>query len=559
MNTKTNFYEILLSNSSIILQKMYEDRMIDIEFTLKNWNIINCSSKYSLLYESIHYPYPIDNRETLINYFSIKLNEKILEGENQYYVFDNIIKNFNCHPASNNNIIFIHLTQIEVFLDNYNEYCTPDISWGLISKDYNINNYIELIIKYNYLWKWDTDILINRIDWDEFTYINNYKCINKYGYFNYYSFKISLTRQFILNNIDDLDWDKISVHMKDIPVSLLREYRNNWNWDLLLQYSDIKWSSKLIIEFIDLISIDILCSSENIYWDLNLINIIKDEANWDLLSLNNSIPWDAKYISIHKENINFSKLSNNTGVKWSGELIMNYINEWNWGNLSSNAAVPWNFELINKFENHIFWDVNHIGNVVDLNDPKGDIDIKSLSFISENKNICWTYEMINKFKHKIDFKLIAKNGKITEDAIVSFAKYFDKLYDFEKISRRDSNGTHVAYSEITAWSYFTNNSNINLNYNILDFLYIRKVKNGWKGWGNPSKIVPVISISGIDSLGDLSEDDIAQNHDTWVKYLIDRNHISPVLWINYIKPFMRNVDLIKFLKDSMDPKYKTLY
>ena len=124
---------------------------------------------------------------------------------------------------------------------------------------------------------------------------------------------------------------------------------------------------------------------------------------------NSSIQWDVNLISRFERYINIESLSSNSRIIWSTSLVLKYKNKW-------------------KIEDLI-----------------------------KNSGILWTSELIHNFFDRDNFFTLAKYGRLSGEAIVSYQFAWEKCYEEEHHAHRNSDGYWTHYVSHSYWELLSKN------------------------------------------------------------------------------------------------------
>ncbi len=304
------------------------------------------------------------------------------------------------------------------------------------------------------------------------------------------------------------------------PLSntIIKKYKNYWDWNCLSRNESIPWSQELINNFRDKWNWKLLSDNSCVPWTEKIIEIFDD--NWvyyyeynDGLSnpsgiiINRSIPWSAKLIKniiakfedykyyydpralsisnwlpnvfyntslclsddlFHIQSEIFKpdnkviiwRLSASTTTKWNIELINKYKDIWCWHYLSSNPSLPWSDNLIEKYEDYWDW-----------------------STLSQNTKIIWNENLINKYIHKIDWYWLCKNSSIKWTSCM-IEKYQNEI-NWGSILSNDNvvwdKELITKYKSYIKYSYLTSCTTLPWNEKIISKI------NGFWNWHNLSE------------------------------------------------------------------------
>lgn len=257
----------------------------------------------------------------------------------------------------------------------------------------------------------------------------------------------------------------------------LKKYQSILSWHNIASNTAIKWNSKIIDEYADILFNDI-CSfefncNESLPWSIDLIKRHERRWDWELLAqqtfvmgnpeirnyfynylypyfedyeesrskrFNQIDDFGNEYIDslirdvdfIHKYNelqftsledilkaksIDWRLLSLNTVLPWSESLIKKFKDQWHWSELSRNESVPWDLELMKKFEENIDWT---------LNNPNEEPNLNTNS-ICGNPGIEWDAYILSAFSQKLDSMDISfsESAKWDIDLLIQFNHFWD--------------------------------------------------------------------------------------------------------------------------------------
>ncbi|MDD4972162.1 MAG: hypothetical protein PHT07_22270 [Paludibacter sp.] len=223
--------------------------------------------------------------------------------------------------------------------------------------------------------------------------------------------------------------------------------------------------------------------------ELSDIYLYKNEKNLYEFSFPPNFNTNEIILQIDKyvNNIDWDKLTGNRSLKWDILLIDKFKEKINWEILSGRDDLDWNENLLFKFKENLVWGkfsrfegISHkkksIDDIFDFETTDYEVNNKYFSFdylncISYNKGINWTVDLIIKFENKIDFFLLARNGKLDFKTI----KYFERKWSqneviFMKTIKTSSDTWDENSYCSTGWENLSINPNIILTSELYHFL-----------------------------------------------------------------------------------------
>lgn len=223
--------------------------------------------------------------------------------------------------------------------------------------------------------------------------------------------------------------------------------------------------------------------------ELSDIYIIKNEENKYEFSFppNYNINEIILHIDKYIDNIEWYKLTINKSLKWNILLIDRYKNFLNWEILSGRDDLDWTEDLLFKFKEYLVWGKysrfngitykkNYIDNIFDFENTDYNASDKyfgfdSLNCISYNKGINWTVDLVVKFEDRLDFFLLARNGKLDFDIIKHFERRWsqNEVIYLHTIKRSSDTWDEYSYHS-TGWENLSINPNILLTSELYHFL-----------------------------------------------------------------------------------------
>lgn len=113
--------------------------------------------------------------------------------------------------------------------------------------------------------------------------------------------------------------------------NLLERFQSKWSWDLLSLNSGIGFTEEQIAHYENLISWDTggesnqnIAFNTNLPWSSSLIKKYKQKWNWWSLSRNFGVNWTEEMIEEFKENIIWQSLASNINLPWSLDFILKH-------------------------------------------------------------------------------------------------------------------------------------------------------------------------------------------------------------------------------------------
>lgn len=96
--------------------------------------------------------------------------------------------------------------------------------------------------------------------------------------------------------------------------------------------------------------------SESFEWTEQMLDKHKNQVNWKLISQNSNIVWTLALLEKFKRLIDWKELSS-TGRKTilTGDTLEQYKDYWDWSELSENTDLEMNYQLINRFIDQWDW------------------------------------------------------------------------------------------------------------------------------------------------------------------------------------------------------------
>ena len=90
--------------------------------------------------------------------------------------------------------------------------------------------------------------------------------------------------------------------------------------------------------------------SENFEWTEQMLDKYKNQVDWKLISQNSNIVWTPNMLEKFKKFIDWKELSN-TGCETilTEETLEQYKAYWDWSELSENTDLEMNYQLIDRF------------------------------------------------------------------------------------------------------------------------------------------------------------------------------------------------------------------
>lgn len=266
---------------------------------------------------------------------------------------------------------------------------------------------------------------------------------------------------------------------------MVEEYKNIINWKLLIEYSNLKWSEDLILEYIQFIPF--MHAGETFCDKFNEFVTIQDFSKISLLS--NS------FIDDNKEHIDFTCLLKTGTFKWTSYDLLYF---YNWAkevkipysnsfkneragtqiqglffyNLAMNPNFEWDSDLLIAAINleNTAWD-----NFIDCEkDRRADI-LNKIKLIPKYKELIKDKIYTIDFLKKIEFGeeiLDESHKEFTIENLIKYSHEWNKIicekHDHCIIRRPDTN---YHWHELkTKWDYFINNEKVLLTYELCLFL-----------------------------------------------------------------------------------------
>jgi hypothetical protein len=367
------------------------------------------------------------------DYFIVLLNP---EGQFKP-LLDDITKNF-FYKDLRSNSLYIHKDNILPFLHRYSE--NNLISWSQISKDPDIDWTDDLITRYSHLWKWELLHENPSVKW-------SYKLIK--------------------DNEEMIHWNHISIYEN---IKWDNEAINRYKNKLKFSSKGVKPTPRVTNEKNKDVSIS---SLSNLPWSMEFIEFFESYWDWKELSNNTAIYWDEYLIDYFFDKLDFKILCTNPSVVWTEELIEKYYPYLYWDQLSGNPSLPWNLEFIKKYEENWKWYPDDSSKVA----PYILDDKYYKPSLSTNSGILWDLQKLERYQRKLDFWRVALHGRLTEEAIMSFADKFDRSEEVG--TKRHRHGDHVEMAKIyrNGWENLAKNPNIYINLTNIDFFLFQKNKH----------------------------------------------------------------------------------
>lgn len=96
--------------------------------------------------------------------------------------------------------------------------------------------------------------------------------------------------------------------------------------------------------------------SESFEWTEQMLDKHKNQVNWKLISQNSNIVWTLALLEKFKRLIDWKELSS-TGCETilTGDTLEQYKDYWGWSELSENTDLEMNYQLIDRFIDQWDW------------------------------------------------------------------------------------------------------------------------------------------------------------------------------------------------------------
>ena len=469
----------------------------------------------------------IEDNAKYDNYFSLKLHDFGYDINN--FISD-LRDKYKFKYTTGSMYVYISVDELEKFIDEYKDFANFKVySLLRIANQTSINWTTRLINKYSDIWGWHFLHRNPKVNWNFEIIDQNISRVNWSFISSYENLKWTVEllikyKDYLIFSVDKSHYQKIGrnkLGKEYAIISVSDSLQESYNY-----YSYLSGSISL---------------SKTIEWSKEIIDSVKEYWNWSELCGNNSIFWSEEIIAYFKDYIDFKSLSINPNVPWSEKLILKYYDLWNWEELSGNKGLNWSFDFLKKYVNNWSWKPRHNWYINDEN-----VDSPS---ISTNEGIQWTLEILNEWNDKIDFWLIARKGKICNDALMH---YFEELNRKEKVGwifhkYSDWRETEDIYR--TGWENLALNKNFRISMQNVNFLYEKKIsltysegnlaQNDGSYETTEYRILELLKDSVIEGI---AIDDLMANENSWSNILINDEFINDSIWLNIIKPIIIDIN-----------------
>lgn len=352
--------------------------------------------------------------------------------------------------TESSNQVSVPIEQSETFYREFKNENHIDWGWYGLSSEENFDWKQEILEDGKYKWDWEALFVNPSIMWS-FDLIDKFKEVVNWAYIS------SMELEWTAKEID---------HFKDYLV-FNGEYKSglesangkNHGTETFQRYS-MKHNI-----------IGNISANTYIRWNDTLIEDFKEFWNWDLLSKNESVRWNQKRIKKFKNYINFKSLSKNHSFDWNEEFINDHIELLCINSLVSNQSIIWSPNLISKHFDKI--DIVHlskIGNItkdaiIAFSTVWSKTDTQShyvrggsngsyyyytqhslWEYLCENKNIIWSENLLSKYldilplknlcseRIVVSIEFINKNWNYYRNEMTS---YWENYYGEEKETYHD--------------------------------------------------------------------------------------------------------------------------
>ena len=182
-------------------------------------------------------------------------------------------------------------------------------------------------------------------------------------------------------------------HVPSVPWSeeLFDKYYDYWDWNYLSFNKGIKWTEEIIIKYSDKWDWKELSANPNIIMTEKLLTLFHDKWwDWEKLGSNPNIKWTDNLITKVRWGSVWKGLSRNPSLKWGLNLIKKYENSWDWETLSKSELIPWDMDLIKEFREKWDW-----------------------FKLCMNPSIKWDRQLIDEFKEEVEWYALGLNIGLT--------------------------------------------------------------------------------------------------------------------------------------------------
>lgn len=257
----------------------------------------------------------------------------------------------------------------------------------------------------------------------------------------------------------------------DLLKILYEEYKHEWQYEnnpSIIPVVEKKISDNIPSEY-----------DTTIVWNRSLIEEYSDHFDWNLLSKNKSIPWDENLLDSFSDKLDISEwinISSNPLIKWDKRLINKYWDKIFVNVIISKSPIFWSEELVRyviskhlKTETKIFW-IDKFSVISNIEwTIKMIIDFPTSSWISRvirGKRLKYNFQILKTYKDELT-KDIFIHFQYSDTLIWShyWIKIFKELINFDILS----SSTNVVWSDALIFDLkdVLNFKNLSRNHSII--------------------------------------------------------------------------------------------
>lgn len=299
------------------------------------------------------------------------------------------------------------------------------------------------------------DLLSRLIVDDEFYFALNYKgeeilCKNKKEIENKKIWResadIEEIKKYLYKCLDSFDYRVAEkgtiIFKKELAIIVRSRHVNTWKY-LACNTNKSLWNDNLIKKYYD-------------KWD---------DESWGYLSKNKSISWTKKMINKYSDRIAFYSLSRNHQIDIDASLFNKFYNKWDIRGLCANPQISKDStleEIILK-HNDAYWYNKETGLLYFPEKFKH-------TGICSNTGIIWTVEKFEKHINNIDFWLLAKFGKLSNELIFKYGYLLNenRYIKDEHVKSSDWYDSYKVY--INGWENLMNNESQIIDFELINYL-----------------------------------------------------------------------------------------